>query len=303
MNQKSSVFTVCPTKRILFYASALFILISCRAAEKDSSYPTPKQYNLNHPYQIDMPNQLDEISGIEYYAKDTSIFAISDATGSLYKVFLKRKLAIQKWKFGKNDDYEDLQLVDSLFYVLASSGDITRIKFYSADSLQAETFKFPAEGKNEFESMYYDKTTHTLNMICKDCEGDKKKSISTWSFNIGDGSYKLSTVAIDISAIAKDMGLEKIKFKPSAAAINPVTNELFILSSVNKALIIAESSGEVKEVYTLNPSIYKQPEGIAFTPNGDLLISNESHKTGSANILVLKRETSGEDTYKFKKFK
>lgn len=287
---------------ILFYVSTLITLISCQASTTDV-YPSPKEFDLNHPYQMDMPKQLDEISGIEYYAKDTSIFAISDATGSLYKIFLKRNLAIQKWKFGKNADYEDLQLVDSVFYILSSSGDIARIKFYSADSLKVDFFKFPEKGNNEFESMYYDKDNASLNMICKDCEADKKKSVSIWSFNIKEDTYKLSVNTIDVSPIAKSLGLEKIRFKPSATAINPRTNELFILSSVNKALIIADKSGDVKEVYALDPKIYKQPEGIAFTPSGDLLISNESHKTGYANILVFKLKKSDNQIFKLKKIK
>jgi hypothetical protein len=57
---------------------------------------------------------------------------------------------------------------------------------------------------------------------------------------------------------------------------------------VNKAIVLAGKDGNIKEVYQLNPSLYKQPEGIAFTPKGDLLISNEAGKEGSADILVIK---------------
>ena len=76
-----------------------------------------------------MNAELDEISGIIYYPKDTSIFAISDATGSLYKIFPDKNIIVQKWKFGNNHDYEDLQRIDSTFYILSSSGDIVSIKF------------------------------------------------------------------------------------------------------------------------------------------------------------------------------
>ena len=88
--------------------------------------------------------------------------------------------------------------------------------------------------------------------------------------------------------IKKKLKEKKIHFKPSAVAINPKTNELYILSSVNKLLVITDRRGRVKEVYPLNPVIYKQPEGMAFTPWGDLLISNEAGESGNANILILK---------------
>jgi len=273
---------------VLFCISALSILTSCGSSTKEV-YATPKEYDLNKPYKMDMPSNLNEISGIVYYARDTSIFVISDATGWLYKIFLKKNLATQKWKFEKNADYEDVQLIDSSFYILGSSGDIVRVKFHSADSLQVNTFKFPEKG-NEFESMYYDTKTGSLTIICKDCDGDKKKIVSSWAFDLKHETYQLSAFAIDVAPIAKSFGLEKMHFKPSAAAVNPVTNELFIVSAINKILVITDTSGQVKEVYALDPSVYKQPEGLAFTPAGDLLISNEANENGYANILILKRK-------------
>ena len=269
------------------YLLLLNMLISCQASVP-GNFPTPKAYDLNHPYKIELTEQLDEISGIQFYAKDSSVFAISDATGSLYKIFLGRKNIVQKWKFGKNADYEDLQLVDSTFYILSSSGNLAGVKFFSKDSLEVIFYQFPGKDKNEFETLFYDKETGLLNMICKNCEADKKKSVSVWSFSPKEKEYLPGSFSINVAPIAGKLGLDKLKFKCSAAAINPLTNELFILSSVNKALIIADKNGNAKEVYPLDPSIYKQPEGIAFTPAGDLLISNESHKTGFANILVFK---------------
>ena len=81
---------------------------------------------------------------------------------------------------------------------------------------------------------------------------------------------------------------KKVKFKPSAAAIHPLTGQLFILSSVNKVLVIADKNGVPEKVYNINSGLYKQPEGLAFTPEGHLLISNESGDTGAADILIFK---------------
>lgn len=267
--------------------AALFLSLGCKA-QKSRHFISPDNYDLNHPYKMQMPADLNEISGIVYYPRDKSIFAISDATGWLYKIYPTHNLAIKKWKFAKNNDFEDIQLVDSTFYVLASSGDIFSMRFVNAGLLKVESYHFPEKGNNEFESLYYDASTGSLNMLCKDCEPDKKKSISIWRFQIADKSYQLSPVAIDVTIIAKDLGLDKVKIKPSATAIHPLTKELYILSSVNKLLIISDTNGKTKGVYPLDPAIFKQPEGIAFSPAGDLLISNESHESGPANILIFK---------------
>jgi hypothetical protein len=64
---------------------------------------------------------------------------------------------------------------------------------------------------------------------------------------------------------------------------------VWIIASTNQLLIVTDKKGNVKEVYTLDPLIFNQPEGITFTPWGDLLISNEAgDKYGTATLLIFK---------------
>jgi len=76
-----------------------------------------------------------------------------------------------------------------------------------------------------------------------------------------------------------------VKFKPAAASINPVTGDLYIVSSINKLLVTAGRDGVVKKVYNLDPKLFVQPEGITFSPSGNMFISNEAGPMKSANIL------------------
>jgi uncharacterized protein YjiK len=274
-------------KSLSLYFFGIACLIFYSSCKNRSQFISPQGYDLNNPVKVELEDQLNEISGINYYPKDTGVFAISDATGSLYKIFPDKKAVVEKWKFGHNHDYEDLQLYDSIFYVLSSSGNIVRIKFISADSLQVSEYNFP-EKKVEFETLYFDSSLNKLILICKDCKQDNKKEVSTFAFNIDSQKYSDGPYKINAEKIAAMMHEDKMKFKPSAAAINPLTHELYILSSVNKAIVVADKNGNAKAVYVLNPSLYKQPEGIAFAPKGDLLISNESAKDGDANILIIK---------------
>ena len=266
----------------------LLLVVSCTVKSKQK-YSSIPGYDISKPTTIHLRGELDEISGLYYYKKDTSVFSIIDEAGYLYKIFLRKKVEIQKWKFSKNGDFEDISMVDSTFYALKSNGDLTSFKFFSLDSVQEKKYNSPLSGKNEFEGLFYDSLSRQLVLLCKDCEADKKKSLSAYSFNVVSRVFSDTPYfVLDVENIAEDLGAGKMKFKPSGIAVHPKTRELYIISSVNKALVIAGPDGKIKDAYQLDPSIFKQPEGITFTPWGDLLISNEAAEVGSPNILIFK---------------
>jgi uncharacterized protein YjiK len=253
-----------------------------------------KEYDLNHPYILTLNDALREISGINFYPKDTSVFAISDELGYLFKIQLKNRYVTQKWKFDKALDFEDVSYHDSLFYVLESNGNIHTLQFSGkGDTITTQTTVFnPVEkSKNEFESLYYDSTRKLFIMICKDCEADKKSSVTAYSYDPEKHVFTPSVFTIDANVIAQKIGLKKMKFKPSAAGINPLTGDLWILSATNELLVRADQDGNCKDAYPLNPGLYTQPEGISFTPKGDMIISNEAgNKHNSPTIFIFKRK-------------
>jgi len=280
---------------ILFVFAKFHSYQGCTINKNKVSLPC-REYDLNNPYRVKLGDALSEISGISFYPKDSSVFAISDENGNLYKIYLNKRIRTVSWKFDKTHDFEDVLQHDSSFYILESNGNIQTLQFsqqgdtiFKRKSIFSEMNK-----KNEFESIYYDEKSKGLVMICKDCEGDKKKAVSSWGFDPATGAYIPSTFSIDVKNIAKKTGQEELKFKPSAAAINPKTHDVWILSSTNQLLIVTDNKGNTKEVYTLNPTIFKQPEGITFTPWGDLLISNEAtDKYETATLLIFKPQKRG----------
>ena len=252
----------------------------------------PFAYDLSEPTRIELPKELNEISGIVYYPKDTSIFSIVDEDGLFYKTYLNRNNQSKVWRFDKKHDFEDLVLQDSTFYILVSNGDIDKVKFY-ADSISLIKSKFPDADKkiNEFEALYYDEQAKKLVMICKNCEEDKedKKQVTACGISLDSLQYSPDLYHINVQPVAEKLGVEKLHLKPSAAAFNPVTKDLYVLASVNKLLLIFDQKGQFKDVFKLDALMFKQPEGLAFTPQGDMIISNEAGKNGgSANILIFK---------------
>lgn len=267
-----------------FLASAIIISFHCGSPTDPTTPESPDGYNLKTAVQLKLPLDLDEISGIAYYPPDSSVFAINDEKGWLYKI--KRGREISHWPFSKGADFEDLVLLDSIFYVLQSNGNILRLSFSTPDAVAVQQFYFDkGSGEDEFEILYYDSTKNKLILMCKDCESDKKKSLTTFSFDPSTGKYDDSPFLINVQEIANSIGDEKMKFKPSAASINPRNGMLYIISAINKLLVVADVNGNFKKAYRIDPAVFKQPEGITFAPSGGMIVSNEAADVGVADIL------------------
>jgi hypothetical protein len=272
---------------ILIFTGLIFLLNARCTGDRRTKFESPEGYDFSKPWRLNLPIELDEISGIVYYPKDTSVFAIIDEFGLLYKIRLTGTRQIGKWKFSEHGDYEDLVMIDSIFYALQSNGNIITFTFGDSNTVLKHDSEFPDKG-NEFEILFYDSVVHKLSLICKDCDMDKKKSLTRFYFNPSSKTFEDTAVGMDVKKIAIMMGEKNLKFKPSAAAIHPITGEIFIVSAVNDLLVITDRQGNPKISYKIDGKLFKQPEGITFTPNGDLLISNEAADQGVANILLFK---------------
>jgi len=284
--QKSYIASLC--------ACCIFAMAGCDSLSKKEKFKNTDMYDLASPKVIKLPAELDEISGIAYYPKDTSVFAIIDEAGFLFKIPIKNPTAFRKWEYDKKRDFEDVVLIDSTFYVLVSNGNIEMIRFIN-DKIHTERSDFSDSTKaaTEFEAMYMENDSGNLIILCKSCDSDPKKSFSSFAYNFRDSAKTYSRyLTFDMSSLAQESNMDK-RLKASAAAINPITNDLYIISSVHKLLVITDRNGIFKNAIKLDPAFYKQPEGIAFTPEGDLIISNEFGEEGFGNLLILKNKKKG----------
>jgi hypothetical protein len=218
------------------------------------------------------------------------VFAVDDESGYLFKISLDQQPVVENWEFDKKRDFEEIVLVNNKTYVLVSSGKVVYFPA-SFPVKNIATTSLDIEGKNEFESLYHDPAVNRLLMICKDCKGDGKDAVSIYAFDLRTNTFESRAIGVlNTSGINKKSGKGTDRFKPSAARIHPQTGELYIISSVNKMLVVADKNFTIKEVRRLDPSIFKQPEGLDFTPSGDMLISNEAGGSGNANILLFRQK-------------
>ena len=268
----------------------IFLVISCSflSCKHRTTYTSPEGYDLNKNEKFSLDNSLHEISGISFLNGNKDLFAIEDEDGKLYTYTLATG-KISNIKFGKKGDYEDLAVLNNKYFVvLRSDGSLFTFPVSEtakeiSDSVQEYKHILP-EGEYEGLAAYDGK----LLALCKSCPVDKgTKALSAYVIQ-PDASGALSvssSFSIDISMIKKKG--EKDKFNPSCIAKNPVTNQWYIISSVNKLLLVLDEKFIVKESFPLDPSLFNQPEGLAFDTNGDMYISNEGG-TGTADILLFR---------------
>lgn len=271
----------------------LFFTLAAVACMGQKEYTSPAGYDLSHPSTLELPAVLDEISGISFAAESDTVYAIQDERGVVFhfKPGDKRLIAA---KFAKKGDYEDVSLFNDQLVVLRSDGSLYLFPVAETNQEEAaqvkEWKKILPEG--EYEALYADPETHEMVVLCKQCAADKKTGKVTgyvlqWA---NDSLFIKNNITLDASAFSKGSSGYKGAFKPSAIARNPRSGQWYILSSVNKMLAVADKNWQITETHTLRPSLFSQPEGMAFDKEGNLFISNERGGAGNATLLRFERK-------------
>ncbi|WP_240663133.1 SdiA-regulated domain-containing protein [Mucilaginibacter limnophilus] len=252
--------------------------------QKKQPAKNPPGYDLSKPVKYALPSTLTEISGLAFYKGDSKwVYAQEDETGRVYTFDLK-DIHLLDTKFAGKGDYEDIAITREQVVMLRSDGTLFVFPFAQLRNREASAVKTFVKllPKGEYEGMHADEKTGLLYVLCKNCKADKKdKATSGYIFKLLSGGNVQQAGEFSVRV---DTGKKKGRFMPSALAKNPRTGEWYILSSVNKLLVVADVNWQVKDTYSLNSSLFPQPEGIAFDKQNNLYISNEGG-SGSGTIL------------------
>ncbi|KEQ30669.1 hypothetical protein N180_05480 [Pedobacter antarcticus 4BY] len=273
----------------------VLIFFACKSSRPD--FTSPAGYDFKKPEKFIMPDNLLEISGIAFYKdKSDTIYSIQDEDGRLFRQAWGKKKQLHT-TFGKKGDYEDLAILKETVLVLNSNGEITAFPFSQATTQKVQRPKIFKKilPKGEYESIYASQQTGQVFLICKNCKEDKKHGeLSGSIFTFDQAKQELipsGEINMDLSALISSGQILKTGLKTSALARDEHTGEWYILSSVNKLLVIASPDWKIKSTHRLNSSTFNQPEGIAFDKERNLYISNEGDELSSGNILKFKRKS------------
>lgn len=260
----------------------------------------PAVYDLERPDAVfKLPRSLTEISGLTVLDA-RHLGAIEDETGQLYILDVETGEVVRKTRFGKDADYEDLELTPDGLFILQSNGTLHHIDDWRADKLDATPIKTGLSARHDTEGLAYDATHNRLLIACKEFAGPGlKNKRAIYAYNLATGALSPEPVyVIDLEAVAhlethplnrtirSALGplLDVSAFKPAALAIHPGNRQMYLISSVLKIVVVLTPDGDLLAAVPIPKNLFRQPEGMTFTSNGDLFIANEGGE-GRATLL------------------
>jgi uncharacterized protein YjiK len=253
--------------------------------------PESYTYDLAKPVKKwTLSNDLLEISGITWVDKN-HLLAIEDLNPDLYLMRIDDSAVVEKkipfHETSKEKfDVEDVTVVNQTAYAMYSHGKIFKIDNWNSKPSVKEITTFLGK-ENNTEGICYDPTLNSLLVSCKnksDEEDEKKSTRAIYEFDLKSETLKETPFMNIYKKDLSKMGGEELKFYPSAIAVHPKTNDVYILSTKdNKLLAVYSHSGELKAIQKLDANLLLQPEGICFSPDGTMYISTEGkHGTPAA---------------------
>lgn len=240
----------------------------------------------NVPYALatpsaafDLPADLREISDLTVLA-DGTLGAVQDEDGILFSLDPATGEVLRQTSFKERGDFEGVERAGDDVWALSSDGTLYRIRVGAAE-VEAERVETELAGRNDTEGLAYDAAGNRLLIACKENPGTGLGNVrAVYAFSLATRTLSSEPVfTLDRQLVDAERS-----FKPSAIAIRPGTGEVYVLSSVRKAIAVVAPDGTLRTLIDLPEALYAQPEGLAFLPDGTLFISNEG-PDGPATLL------------------
>ncbi len=281
---------------ILLMAAASVIIINQtnKTSTTDFKYSSNTKeipYNLNKPTKkIKLTHELQEISALSYH-KNKQLACLHDERADIFMISYPNKEIQKKLKIAGNGDYEGIEIIGNTAYMLKSNGVLLKIANFTTDTMTVTKLETGLSQSNDCEGLGYDPQTKHLLIACKNkpwISGSTKKmknKRAVYEYDIiNEKLNKIPRFLISLKEIEKKTG--KKKFMPSGIAIHPISHNAYIIASVGKLMIVLNKDRQIISFKHLDPEIFRQAEGICFTPDGKkLFISNEG-RNKKGNILV-----------------
>ena len=188
------------------------------------------------------------------------------------------------------DDLEGIAVAEDHMYVINSNGKIYEFKSAgNGEMANCKIYPTSLVVDWEIEGLAYDSSIRSLVIISKNpltAKASGKVGIFFWSLD--KRSLILDeTIYVPIREFAQKIGQKK--FQPSGIEYHAESGHYLLVAARQHALAEITPQGEVLTVKKLSSKLHRQMEGITFSSDMGLVISDEGgNKAGRLTLYAMK---------------
>jgi hypothetical protein len=260
-----------------------------RSARKDSTLLAQREARLSENVRKagpaprgdplarwELPLGLREISGMAL-TPDGRLFAHDDNAAVIYQIDYRRGAIVKQFQLGDKPvqgDFEAITVAGERIYLLTSDGILYRFPEGGDHGRVAYNEIDTGLGKScEFEAMAYEASSNSLLLACKTVyQKTLDHQVVLYRWGLPNGEPVSRFIVSDESIMGKHD--DKGEIHPTDLAIDPATGN-YVLLTKDGRLIQLTPAGSVVAVHKL-PDRHQQPEGLAITSDGFVLVSDEA---------------------------
>ena len=233
-----------------------------------------------------LPRELDEISGIALTA-DGRLLVHGDERAQVSEIDFRRGVIVKQFVVGRptvRADLEGITVANDVIFMLASNGTLyefregangTRVDYITSDTRLGRMC--------EFEGLAFDPAINSLLLACKQVEDKRQRdSMVIYRWKLGGEGERVSRLAVPLSRILPAIKAKELH--PAEITVDPRTGNYLIVASIEEALVEITPAGDVVFARKLAGQ-HDQPESIAITNDGILIIGDEAGKRPAALTL------------------
>lgn len=285
-------------RRVLIVVLLIAGCATARKNQREGAIP----YDMKRPSKVfELPALLVEVSALTD-VDDRTLACLHDESASVYFLSTEDGRIMDSVTFDGPADMEGLTRVGDSYFALRSDGLIYRLSDRGTRMQVIDTFRINVPHRN-IEGLGYDDLTGMILISPKDFvkgskEGRNQRVIYALDpqvmtntpqevVEVSLDELEKQTVVMDIELprmVRKGRERPALKLRYSSVAVHPITHHYYLLSAVDRTLLVLDRQGDLVDLVVLDEKLLPKAEGITFTPNGDMWLSSEGK--GRSAVLV-----------------
>jgi len=264
------------------------------------------KYNLGSPdLQHQLPEILNEISGLTDI-DSAHVACVQDELGIVFIYNFRTGKIISQHDFDKTGDFEGLTYTKKDLFILRSDGRLTEWNQFPSGKTSIKHYNLPLVTANN-EGLCFDPHYNRILIAAKskpqnhdakseryiysyDLKTKRLLEEPVYSLNVDHLTIKLKELGNQRTASIKGGSAKRFNFRPASLAVHPITDEIYIISAIDKLLLVMNRQEEILQMESLDPALFAKAEGITFLDDGTMIITNEAAgKTPNLYVFNMKK--------------